>query len=161
MSMQYELEAAHAGHFGELARVWEASVAATHDFLKAEDFELFKNLVPRFFEAVQIVHAKDKDGRIAGFLGTSDDKVEMLFIHPDYRGRGAGRVLLRYAIDELGMRKVDVNEQNEQAVGFYQHMGFRTVERRALDGMGKPYPLLCMELSAKPAEAAGAETAAQ
>lgn len=36
----------------------------------------------------------------------------------DGEDQGAGRLLLRYAVDALGARSVDVNEQNEQAVGF-------------------------------------------
>jgi putative acetyltransferase len=42
---------------------------------------------------------------------------------------------------------VDVNEQNEQALGFYRHLGFEVVGRSPLDGQGKPYPLLHMTLA--------------
>ena len=60
---------------------------------------------------------------------------------------------LRIKADALGLNaedyetdKVDVNEQNEQAIGFYQHYGFKTISRSELDGTGKPYPILHMEL---------------
>ncbi|ENH9207696.1 GNAT family N-acetyltransferase, partial [Vibrio vulnificus] len=46
----------------------------------------------------------------------------------------------------LGVTKVDVNEQNPQAVGFYEHMGFKVVSRSPLDDMGKPFPILHMTL---------------
>ncbi|WP_267461661.1 GNAT family N-acetyltransferase [Klebsiella pneumoniae] len=36
----------------------------------------------------------------------------------------------------------NVNEQNEQAVGFYQKMGFRVTGRSETDDLGQPYPLL-------------------
>jgi putative acetyltransferase len=36
----------------------------------------------------------------------------MLFIHPKLRGKGIGKILLRYAINTLGINKVDVNEKN-------------------------------------------------
>jgi putative acetyltransferase len=36
---------------------------------------------------------------------------------------------------------VDVNEQNPQAIGFYEHIGFKKVARSPLDEQGKPYPL--------------------
>lgn len=39
---------------------------------------------------------------------------------------------------------VDVNEQNPQAIGFYEHHGFRTVSRTTHDPSGKPYPILHM-----------------
>lgn len=39
-----------------------------------------------------------------------------------------------------------VNEQNPQAVGFYEHMGFETYKRTDCDEEGNPYPLLYMNL---------------
>jgi hypothetical protein len=41
---------------------------------------------------------------------------------------------------------VDVNEQNEQALGFYLRMGFEVEGRSELDSTGKPFPLLHMRL---------------
>lgn len=38
-----------------------------------------------------------------------------------------------------------VNEQNPQAVGFYEHLGFVTYKRTVLDEEGNPYPLLYMK----------------
>ena len=37
-------------------------------------------------------------------------------------------------------------EQNPQAKGFYEHMGFQVYKRTDLDGQGNPYPLLYMSL---------------
>ncbi len=36
----------------------------------------------------------------------------------------------------------NVNEQNEQAVGFYKKVGFKVTGRSEVDDLGKPYPLL-------------------
>ena len=57
-----------------------------------------------------------------------------------------GKALLQHAIESQKVNKVDVNEQNEQAVGFYLHSGFVTYKRSELDATGKPYPILHMEL---------------
>ncbi|SFN19582.1 putative acetyltransferase [Paenimyroides ummariense] len=35
--------------YSRIMEIWESSVIATHDFLKQEDFELFKNLIPDEF----------------------------------------------------------------------------------------------------------------
>ncbi len=40
-----------------------------------------------------------------------------------------------------------VDEQNEQAVGFYLKMGFEVAGRSELDSTGKPFPLLHMALA--------------
>ena len=73
--------------------------------------------------------------------------LEMLFIAPAERGKGVGRKLMQYAVREWGVREVCVNEQNPQAVGFYERMGFQADRRSALDGQGRPYPLLHMRLT--------------
>ena len=131
----------------ELVSVWEASVRATHDFLKEEDILFYKSLIlNEYLKAVDLYCIKDND-TITGFMGLSESSIEMLFIHPAFRGSGTGKTLLQFAINELKTNKVDVNEQNDQALGFYLKMGFKVVNRSELDGMGKPYPILHMELN--------------
>jgi putative acetyltransferase len=70
----------------------------------------------------------------------------MLFINSNVIHQGIGRMLLLHAINDLGITRVDVNEQNEQAVGFYEYFGFKANSRSELDGLGKPYPILHMQL---------------
>ncbi len=128
-------------------QVWEASVRATHHFLKEEDILFFRKVIPKqYLDAVRLYAVRDAGNSILGFLGVSDDTIEMLFIHPDTRGKGLGSELLEYAVNELHLSKVDVNEQNEQAVGFYLYKGFSVVGRSELDGTGKPYPLLHLDI---------------
>jgi putative acetyltransferase len=79
-------------------------------------------------------------------MGVERDKIEMLFVAPQARGTGIGRQLISYAVNELNARYVDVNEQNPQAVGFYEKMGFEIFGRSELDAQGNPYPLLHMRL---------------
>jgi putative acetyltransferase len=55
-------------------------------------------------------------------------------------------------VTALGATRLDVNEQNDQAVGFYRRMGFAAVGRSERDYTGKPYPLLHMRLSTPPEE---------
>ena len=133
--------------FPEILNVWEKSVRATHHFLQEEDIQLYKKLIfDEYLKAVNLICIRNQDNQILGFLGTDADKIEMLFIHPDNRGQGIGKKLLEYAIHNLKTDKVDVNEQNEQAVGFYKKSGFKIIDRSELDGMGKAYPLLHMKL---------------
>ena len=53
---------------------------------------------------------------------------------------------LNYGIQELNIDELAVNEQNPQAVGFYEHLGFKVVERSATDDQCNPYPILRMKL---------------
>ena len=87
-----------------------------------------------------------KTEQITAFMGLSDELIEMLFVHPAQQGKGLGKTLLEYAIREKKMQKVDVNEQNTQALHFYQNRGFEVIARDAIDGQGKAYPILHMQL---------------
>lgn len=53
---------------------------------------------------------------------------------------------MEYAIQNLNASKVDVNEQNTQAVEFYKQVGFEVVGRTDKDSEGSDYPILKMEL---------------
>ena len=144
----FTLNAPDKNEFPALLQVWESSVRATHHFLLPGDIELFRNIIrdKEVFSHVNILCARNADDVILGFIGTSEDNIEMLFIHADARGKGIGRLLIQHAIGDLNLRKVDVNEQNTQAVQFYERFGFRTVSRSETDGMGKPYPILHMQI---------------
>lgn len=71
--------------------------------------------------------------------------IEMLFLDPTVRGTGLGRRMVDYAVQSLGAGRVNVNEQNEEARGFYEHMGFSVYRRTDTDEQGMPYPILYME----------------
>ena len=133
--------------YPEIISVWEASVRETHDFLSEEDIQILKPLIlNQYLKAVLLVCMKDNQGKIVGFMGVADEKIEMLFIEPQHRGKSIGKNLLKHAIEFMRVFKVDVNEQNEQAVGFYKHVGFEVIGRSPTDGQGKPFPLLHLSL---------------
>lgn len=148
--MTYIIENIAKLDYLEVVEVWEASVRATHDFLKEEDIAYFKPLILNvYLDAVELRCVKNRNKEIVGFIGVAEQNLEMLFIHPNERGKGIGKQLLKYSIEKLDVKKVDVNENNKQAVGFYEKIGFRTYSRSELDSSGKPYPTLHMELIKK------------
>ena len=78
-------------------------------------------------------------------MGIDSNRLEMLFLSPEVRGKGLGKQLLQYGIETYNIQELTVNEQNPQAVGFYEHMGFQTYKRTDHDEEGNP--LLYMRLS--------------
>jgi putative acetyltransferase len=145
--MNHTIDLIQKSEYPEVVAVWEASVRATHDFLKEEDIQYFKPLILNtYLDAVALRCIRNEQNKIVGFLGVAEQNLEMLFIHPDFRGKGIGKALLNFALQNMKVTKVDVNEQNPQAVGFYQHLGFQVISRSELDASGKPYPILHMEL---------------
>ena len=128
---------------GELLSLWEASVRATHHFLAEENiFSLKPYVVQALAEVEVLMRAVAADGSPQGFIGLEQVKIEMLFIHPASMGKGLGKKFIERAVREYGVYLVDVNEQNIRGVGFYKHMGFNVIGRSAVDGGGKPFPLL-------------------
>ena len=128
---------------GQLTALWHRSVEATHGFLAPADVDRIAERVP-----VALVVAQGQGGRPLGFAGIQDGSLEMLFVDPAQRSQGIGRALLRFATEEAGARKLEVNEQNPQARRFYEHCGWRVVGYRETDDDGEPFPLLEMERAA-------------
>lgn len=90
-----------------------------------------------------LVSMDDSDMPVA-FLGLEGSKIEMLFVDASHRGQGIGKQLVAFAIENYAASEVGVNEQNPLAIGFYEHMGFKTYKRTDFDEEGNPYPLLYM-----------------
>ena len=133
--------------YDEILEVWEASVRHTHHFLTEEHIQYYKPLVRNhYLPAVELYIIRDAGRKIVAFMGLSDEQIEMLFVNPDEQGKGYGKRLLEYATQKRQMDKVDVNEQNEKALSFYLYMGFQITGRDETDGMGKPYPILHLQL---------------
>lgn len=131
----------------ELTAVWEKSVRMTHLFLSEAEILNIKNYVPQCLKEVKhLVVAYNDGGLPIGFMGAENSSLEMLFIAPDERGKGLGSKLVNYAIKHYDIKEVTVNEQNPQAIGFYEHLGFCVYKRTDFDEQGNPYPLLYMHL---------------
>ena len=132
----------------ELLALWERSVRATHAFLSDAEVRRIKGYVPQAIEAVEHLIVAESDGpdgeKPVAFMGIQSNRLEMLFVSPEHRGRGIGKRLLQHGMQEYGLAELTVNEQNPQAVGFYEHMGFATYKRSNHDEEGGPYPILYM-----------------
>ena len=131
----------------QLLIVWEKSVRETHLFLSDAEIANIRKYVPEALHGVaHLIIAIDEEGHAAAFMGIENETLEMLFIAPEHRGIGLGKELLSLGIEKYGVKQLTVNEQNPQAIGFYEHMGFKVYKRTDNDEQGKPYPLLYMRL---------------
>lgn len=143
----YETETRTSILFKKLVKVWEESVRSTHLFLSESEIGQIKEYVPQALKGVKhLIIAEEVQGEPVAFMGVDGSRLEMLFLSPTKQGKGIGGQLLSLAIEEYGVGEVTVNEQNPQAVGFYEHMGFETYRRTDYDEEGNPYPLLYMNL---------------
>ncbi len=131
---------------GMLLAVWESSVRATHDFLSEQDIVMLRPDVLNALRHVPVLFIALEDEKPVAFLGMDGKNVEMLFVDASFRGFGAGRLLMRAAL-RRGACRVDVNEQNPQALGFYLHMGFIVDSRSPNDAQGRSFPILHLRLA--------------
>lgn len=147
MQKLFEIKPYEENFKAQLLSVREKSVLATHDFLSPEDFISIKAIVFtidfNLFDVYCLLH----ETNVVGFIGVAERKVEMLFLDPEYSEKGLGKQLMDFAFTNLNVNKVDVNEQNSNAVKFYKKLGFETYERTDKDDQGKNYPLLRMKLN--------------
>lgn len=129
-----------------LTTIWLAAVKATHDFLSETDLDFYhERIASDYMPNVELYAIKNNSGKWCAFVGLSNDNIEMLFVHPDEMGKGYGSMLLKFATEHKGIRKVDVNEQNFLALKFYQKHGFSIIGRDDTDAEGKAYPILHLE----------------
>ena len=131
-----------------LLDLWLRSVRATHTFLtEAEIAALLPAVRDQALPALELWVLASDDGAAIGFLGVDGAAIEAIFIAPEWLRRGGGRRLVEHARRRALDRghaalTVDVNEQNRDAVRFYEACGFVVIGRSPLDSAGRPYPLL-------------------
>lgn len=131
----------------DLLKVWEDSVRGSHHFLSSKEISDIKKFVPGALLAVpHLVVLENDKGIPLAFMGSVKQQLEMLFVASEYRGQGLGRKLIEYAINTYKINELTVNEQNPEAVAFYEHLGFTTYRRTEKDAQGLPYPILYMRL---------------
>ncbi|WP_068080415.1 acetyltransferase [Novosphingobium rosa] len=136
------------GDSPRIIAIWRAAVDATHDFLTREDRLALDDLVCGFLPQAQLWLAVDAEDVPLAFMLIDDGHMEALFVDPAHRGTGIGAALVRHGLALHPGMTTDVNEQNHQALGFYERMGFRRTGRSALDGQGRPYPLIHLAFAA-------------
>lgn len=129
----------------KLYEIWREAVKATHHFLPAESFAEIADLVrDQYLPSNEfLVYVGDDDIPLA-FMGTNEGEVESLFVDPRHFGKGIGRTFIDHMKGLHDIVTLEVNEQNPQAVGFYEACGFNVVRRDATDDHGRPFPILHM-----------------
>jgi putative acetyltransferase len=129
-----------------VVEIWRDAVDATHDFLTPADRAAIEEEVRGFLPSAPLSLWVDEQDRPLGFMLLSGDHIEALFVDPACHGRGIGRSLIDHALRQHPALTTDVNEQNAQAMGFYERIGFNPTGRSPTDSEGRPYPLIHLHL---------------
>lgn len=72
----------------------------------------------------------EKAGEVVGVTTRSDDKIDLLWVHPAYHRRGIGSVLLGIVETELKksgykLARLECFSDNDRAMGFYRAKGWK------------------------------------
>lgn len=128
-----------------VVEIWCLAVDATHDFLRPDDRIALEQEVRSFFTTAPLTLAVDAQDKPLGFMLVQDGNMDALFIDPCYHGQSIGKQLVATALQQHPHLTTDVNEQNQAAAAFYQHLGFIPTGRSEVDGQGRPYPLIHLQ----------------
>lgn len=127
----------------KLTIIWQKSVEATHLFLSPQDI---KDILPQVVIGLKqipiLLVSFTDDAAPIGFAGIADDKLEMLFLSPDYFQQGIGYKMISTAIQDYQIKYVDVNKQNPKALKFYLRQGFTIFKHSPVDSDNRPFPIL-------------------
>lgn len=132
------------GLLNSLTALWEASVRATHHFLREADIRNLKPYVTEGLAGIRHLYVAVDADAPAAFIGIQDEKIEMLFVSPQHLRKGIGKRLVNMAVRNHGAAFVDVNEQNPDARAFYEKLGFVEFGRTEMDEQGNPFPIIEM-----------------
>ncbi len=122
--------------------IWRSAVDATHDFLAPDDRLDIDEMVCGFLPQAPLWLAVDENDYPLAFMLIDEGHMEALFVDAAHRGSGVGAALVQHGLALHPEMTTDVNAQNDQAVRFYERMGFKEIGRSPTDGQGRPYPLI-------------------
>jgi putative acetyltransferase len=143
VAMAVRVRGARDEDLTSLLPIWRAAVEASHGFLTSEDVDWYEKLVAGYLPQMGDLRvAVDADDAPLGFIAQDAGEIHMLFVSPDFQGRGVGSALLEDVAQDQPELRLDVNEQNPAALAFYTAKGFEQVGRSEVDGQGRPFPLL-------------------
>ena len=86
--MSQYIRLAAAEDYPRIMEIWESAVKATHDFLAEEDFNYFKEVIPRDYLPHLEVYVITENSESKGFASVAQGNLEVLFIHNVMRGKG-------------------------------------------------------------------------
>lgn len=126
--------------------------------------ELLKTLGIGAFESLKAIADEEQlfdaeiwvaeaQGTLVGFAATEDNRVDWLYVHPDFHGRGIGRRLLQEAVTRCGKNaQITVLAGNDAALHLYKSEGFEVVKERegSMHGFNATFIDLCLAEQSKP-----------
>jgi len=112
--------------FNDCAEVWLEGSLAGHDFVDGDFWRANREAMAEIYlpgASVWMIFLTTTN-TLAGFAAVADDRLEALFIRPDFWGRGLGQRLLNHLFGLYPRLSLRVYQNNERATAFYKQFGF-------------------------------------
>ena len=122
----------------------------TSDQIKAWTSDL--TITTEYIRNHQVIKLEN-DLKILGYYSTyeissTQIKLDNLFIHPSYIGKGLGKMLLKHCIQtakQKGVLSIEL-DADPHAESFYQHFGFTTIDQIATSIPGRFLPVMALDI---------------
>lgn len=130
----------------QLLNLWDESVDTMFSHFTETQLNQIEALYVkhRYFEHLCLFHI-EVGSKIAGFIGFTHNKIEMVMVSPRFKRQGIASQLIQYALDH-GAVYADISENNTIAYKFYCKHGFEQIARSEYDSEGYPSPILHLKL---------------
>ena len=134
---------------------WKSSVETytglmDPDFLARSTLEIYGQIAAAYVDTTLVA---ELDGQIVGFgCWSADGEISALYILREFQGRGIGRKLMAALLAQLTAHPVVhlwVLHGNDNAIGFYERMGFRLTGESIPNKYSSIHPSLRMTLTRK------------
>ncbi|WFF42086.1 N-acetyltransferase [Salinicola endophyticus] len=107
-----------------MTQIWLEASCTAHDFVPASFWRNQRQAMQEVYLPAAENHVYVVAEAVVGFLSLCDSTLAALFVAPSQQGRGVGGALLAHAQTRRDALELQVYQQNEGAVRFYQTHGF-------------------------------------
>ncbi|MFS4466113.1 GNAT family N-acetyltransferase [Staphylococcus haemolyticus] len=110
-----------------LGNIWLNANLDTHTFIDSIYWiDNYSNVLDSLKDTDVYVYKENE--QIVAFCGLIDNYIAGLFVKEEYRNKGIGHALIKHLQSEYDHLSLEVFEQNNRAVHFYESLGFIKME---------------------------------
>lgn len=114
-----------------VADIWLDTNLKAHDFILAEYWESNFNFVKEMLSQAE-VYVFERDKKIQGFIGLTDEYIEGIFVAAEMQSQGIGKLLLDFVKNKKEKLRLNVYQKNTREIKFYKREGF-VIQHEGLD----------------------------
>ena len=118
----------------KLLDIWLKANIQSHNFISNDYWEKMLPTVRKYYLPNTDTFVFEDKRQIKGFISIIDDKyVGALFVSPNYQNNKVGTKLINYAKKIYPELSLKVFVKNEDALRFYQRLGFKIIDEQIDD----------------------------